>query len=186
ENDARTFTNFFQLLARLKKPSYIVPGPNDAPERFFLQAAFNREFVTPEIYMVHRSFAPLGRNFVVAGFGGTITDDWREHQMFLMYPGWEAEFSLDFLRHLDQEKILLFHTPPAETIETDSSKQGSETISYLIKTHNPQLVICSREDGQKGKLWIGDSLVVAPAPLKEGYYAVIDTRERVVEFGDLR
>ncbi|RMF62012.1 MAG: metallophosphoesterase, partial [Calditrichaeota bacterium] len=33
ENDARTFTNFFQLLARLKKPSYIVPGPNDAPER---------------------------------------------------------------------------------------------------------------------------------------------------------
>ncbi len=186
ENDAQSFRRFFAILNQMNRPAFIVPGKHDAPERFFLQAAFNRESISPNIYMVHRSFAPLGRNFVVAGFGGEITDQTRENEIFLMYPGWEAEFSLDFLRHLDQDRILLFHTPPAEKFEPSAEESGSDIISTLIKTFDPHIVVCSRESRQKGKMIIGNTLVVAPAPLKEGYYAVIDTTERAVEFGDLR
>ena len=186
ENDAASFKRFFRTLSQLNRPVFIVPGKHDAPERFFLQAAFNRELISPNIYAVHRSFAPMGRNFVVAGFGGEITEDARENEMFLMYPGWEAEFSLDFLRHLDQDKILLFHTPPKLAFEPASEEGGSEIVSTIIKTYDPHVVICSRETRQKGKAIIGNTLVVAPAPLKEGYYAVIDTLERDVAFGDLR
>ncbi|RMI13708.1 MAG: metallophosphoesterase [Calditrichaeota bacterium] len=186
DNDAESFKRFFHTLSALNRPTYLVPGKQDAPERFFLQAVFNQEFVSRNIYMVHRSFAPLGRNFVVAGFGGQITDESRENEFFLMYPGWEAEFSLEFLRHLDPDKILLFHTPPGEKFEQSPEDTGSEIVSTLIKTYRPHIVVCSRESRQKGKMFIGNTLVVAPAALKEGYYAVIDTREKAVEFGDLR
>ena len=64
---------------------------------------------------VDAGFAPLGRNFVVAGFGGRLTEEKREAVWAIEYPFWEAEFSFDFLHRLDQDCILLFHTPPAGT-----------------------------------------------------------------------
>ncbi|MDQ7053873.1 MAG: metallophosphoesterase [candidate division KSB1 bacterium] len=186
ENDVESLKTFFILLSKLNRPTFIVPGKHDAPERFFLQAVFHHEYISPNIFMVHCSFAPLGRNYIVAGFGGEITDDHRGHEMFLMYPGWEAEFSLDFLRHLAQDKILLFHTPPKEKFEPAIEEAGSDIISDILKTYDPHVVVCTRESRQKGKMRIGNTLVVAPAPLQEGYYAVIDTQEGSVEFGDLR
>lgn len=185
-DDAESLAQFFRVLRQLDVPVCIVPGKNDAPERFFLQAAFNAEVVAGKVYMVHRSFAPLGRNYVAAGFGGEITGDRRENRWFLMYPGWEAEFSLDFLRHLDQEKILLFHTPPKEEFEGSPAEEGHEIVSHIIKTYNPRFVVCSRAGGKQGKVWVGDTLVVCPGRWADGDYAVLDLAERKVAFGNLR
>ncbi len=143
-DDAQSMIRFFRILNTLDVPVFVVPGKNDAPERFFLQAAFNTEIVSPQIHTVHRSFAPLGRNYIVAGFGGEITDERRENEFFLLYPEWEAEFSLAFLRHLEQAKILLFHTPPAEKFEDENEQAGHEMVSHIIKTYAPQYAICSR------------------------------------------
>lgn len=184
--DSRSFARFFRMLNDLRVPCFVVPGKNDAPERFFLQAAFSAEIVNRNVYMVHRSFAPVARNFVVAGFGGEITDGAREHTLLLMYPGWEAQFSLDFVRHLDQEKILLFHTPPEEEFEDGEAGRGHEIVSQIIKTYRPRFVACSRSGGQKGRLWVGDTLVVCPGRLAQGEYAVVDIAERKVWFGNLR
>ncbi len=186
DDDAQSINRFFGFLNALGVPVYIVPGKNDAPERFFLQAAFNTEIVAPHVYMVHRSFAPLGGNVVVAGFGGEITHDEREHEFFLRYPGWEAEFSLDFLRHLDQEKILLFHTPPTDKLKGEEGDIGHEIVGHIIKTYDPRFAVASRQSGRKGKLVVGNTMVVCPGRLSEGYYAILDTREREVMFGDLR
>ncbi len=186
DNDARSMNRFFSMLGRLGIPVFLVPGKNDAPERFFLQAAFNTEVVAPHIYTVHRSFAPLGGTYVVAGFGGEITDHRREDECLLMYPQWEAQFALDFLRHLEQEKILLFHTAPEEKGEGTSPHEGHQMVNHLIKTYDPQFALCAHKNGAKGKTRVGNTLVVYPGRLSQGDYALLDTKEREVEFGNLR
>lgn len=185
-DDAQSMERFFKMLSALGVPAFIVPGKHDAPERFFLQAAFNTEIVAPNVYMVHRSFAPLGSQYVVAGFGGEITGGQRENEFFLMYPWWEAEFSLDFLRHLKQEKLLVFHTPPGEKLEGEPSPGGHELVGHLIKTYRPHFAVCARQDGRQGKLVVGNTLVVYPGRLSQGDYTLLDTKERAVSYGNLR
>ncbi|HWP46948.1 MAG TPA: hypothetical protein VNM22_07270 [Candidatus Limnocylindrales bacterium] len=186
ENDAQSLNRFFKLLSSLGVPAYLVPGRNDAPEWFFLQAAFNSEIVAAKVYNVHRSFAPLSGSWIVAGYGGEITKGERDHEFFLRYPGWEAEFSLDFLRHLDQNKVLLFYTPPVEPYEGQVQSGGHEMVSHIIKTYTPHFVFCTPPGGHRGKLVLANTLIVFPGRLSEGEYAVLDTKERDVAFGNLR
>src|SRR5258706_12147515 len=89
--DVRLYAQFLKILGALNLPCYIVPGQLDAPERIFLQAGLNHEVVAPTMALVHRSFAMLGRNFVVAGFGGRLTKEKRETVWAVEYPFWEAE-----------------------------------------------------------------------------------------------
>ncbi|GBD25391.1 hypothetical protein HRbin30_00710 [bacterium HR30] len=185
-DDAESMARFFRSLDQLGVPVFVVPGRNDAPERFFLQAAFNSEVVEKSIHMVHRSFAPLGRGFVVAGFGGEVTVNERDHEFFLLYPGWEAQFSLDFLRHLEQVKLFIAHTAPTAPLEGGHQANGHEAISHILKTYNPHLAVCSRPRGEKGKVVVGNTLVVSPGHLSNGDYAIIDVEEKSVSFGDLR
>ncbi len=185
-DEARSFSRFFGALGSLKVPAFVVPGKNDAPERFFLQAAFNAEVVDAGVYMVHRSFAPLGRNYLVSGCGGEITDGKRDNESFLMYPAWEAQFSLDFLRHVKQEKLLIFHNAPEEQFDDAAPAKGHQAISQMIKNYSPRFAVCCRGGGPKGKLVLGSTLVVCPGPLSDGYYAVLDILERKAVFGDLR
>jgi len=186
DDDAQSLNRFFRSLNALGVPVFLVPGKHDAPERFFLQAAFNTEMAEPHIHLVHRSFARLDGSYVVAGFGGEITAQTREHEFFLMYPGWEAEFALDFLHHLEQERILLFHTAPAERLENQEGDTGHQMVSHIINTYRPHFAICARTEDQRGKLLIGTTLVVCPGQLRQGDYALLDTKQRQVSFGDLR
>jgi len=185
-DDAQSITRFLRSLNDLQVPVFLVPGRNDAPERFFLQAALNSEIVEPRVHLVHRSFAPLGAGYVVAGFGGEITASERQSEGFLRFPAWEAEFGLDFLRHLEQEKILLTYTGPAESPEETHSGNGPAAITHILKTYAPQFAVCTRPSGEKGKITVANTLVVFPGELARGDYAIIDTKERKVEFGDLR
>ncbi len=186
--DVRLYARFLKSLGALNLPCYIVPGQLDAPERLFLQASLSHEVVAPALALVHHSFAPLGRNFVVAGFGGRLIEDKREALWAVEYPYWEAEFGLDFLNRLDQDRILLFHTPPAGTdLDLRLGKHiGAPIVNTLIKAYHPHFVFCGEALDGQGKATIGSTLVVNPGPLAEGYYAILDTREKKVYFGDVR
>lgn len=185
-NDAESLARFFGVLHRLGVPVYVIPGKNDAPERFYLQALAALETVDPRVHQVHRSFAPLDSNYYVIGFGGALNDNLRDHEYFLHYPAWEAEFGLDFVRHLDGDRILLFHTPPLGRIEDEAAEQGHHVVETLIKSFDPKIAVCSRPSGRRGKQFLADTLVVYPGRLADGEYALIDSKSRTVEFGNLR
>jgi Icc-related predicted phosphoesterase len=186
--DVRLYARFLAVLGALDLPCYLVPGHLDAPERLFLQASLNRQVVAPNLALIHRSFAAMGRNFVVAGFGGRLTEDKREMYWTVEYPSWEAEFGLDFVRRLDQDSIFLFHMPPAGT-DLDLRRGdhvGAPVVNTLIKAYQPKFVFCGHAPDGQGKTMVGTSLVVNPGPLAEGYYAILDTKEKQVFFGDVR
>lgn len=186
--DIETYSHFYRVLGQLGVPVCVIPGRLDAPERVYLQATVNRADIAPTIMPVHRGFAPVGRNFVVTGFGGYLTDGRREHMWVLEYPSWEAEFGLHFLRHLEQDRILLTHTPPAgRDLDLDAGRHvGAPAVNTLIKTVNPKFVFCGYALDGQGKALIGDSLVVHPGPLARGCYALVDTRSHEVFFGNVR
>jgi Icc-related predicted phosphoesterase len=186
--DVRLYVRFLAILGDLDLPCYLVPGHLDAPERLFLQASLNHEAVAPGVVQVHRSFAQLGRNFVVAGFGGRLTEDTRETVWAIECPSWEAELGFDFLRRLDQDQMLLLHMPPTGTdLDLENGKHvGAPVVNTLIKMYHPKVVFCGHALDGQGKTIIGTSLVVNPGPLSQGYYALVDTKEEKVYFGNVR
>lgn len=186
--DARLYTRFLHILGALNRPTYIIPGHLDAPERIFLQASFNCGVVAPTVALVHRSFAPMGRNFHVTGLGGRVTEERRETVWTIEYPFWEAALSFDFSYRLHQAHILLFHTPPAGTpLDLHRGKHvGAWVVNALIMAYHPKIVFCGHALDGQGTTMIGDSLVVNPGPLAEGYYAILDTQEKKVYFGNVR
>jgi hypothetical protein len=184
----RAYEAFFDELGKLDVPVMVVPGYLDAPERLYLQAALNHEVVAPNIHMIHRSFVPLPQaNLVVAGFGGQLSEERRENRYLLIYPDWEAEFAFEFLRHLEQDPVLVFHTPPRhDNLDLEGDRHiGRPIVKELIKTYRPRFAFCgSALDGQ-GTAMIGPTLVVNPGPLRDGHYALLDTRTREVTFGQV-
>ncbi len=184
----QAYEAFFDAMGQLDVPVILVPGYLDAPERLFLQASLNHEVVAPNIHMVHRSFLPLPHaNLVVTGFGGGLSGEVRENRYLLVYPEWEAEFAFEFLRHLEQEPVFVFHTPPSgEDLDLDGDRHiGSAIVRELIKAYRPRFAFCgSAVDGQ-GSVKIGTTLVVNPGALRDGHYALLDTHAEAVTFGQL-
>lgn len=184
----KAYEAFFDEMGLLKVPVWVVPGYLDAPERLYLQAALNHEVVAPNVDMIHRSFSPYPReNLVFAGFGGGISDDLRENRFVLVYPEWEARFAFEFLRHLEQEPVLVFHTPPRHgDLGLERGKHiGRDVVDDLIKTYRPRLAFCGNALDGQGVTMIGTTKVIHPGPLAKGHYALVDTRTLDVEFGKL-
>ncbi len=188
EAAVHAYEAFFDEMGKLDVPVMVVPGHLDAPERLYFQAALNHEVVAPNIDMIHHSFVPLpSENLVVAGFGGGLSEDLRENRFVLVYPDWEAEFAFEFLRHIEHEPILVFHTPPRrENLDLENGQHiGRHVIEEIIKTYRPRFAFCgSALDGQ-GTAMIGTTLVVNPGPLARGHYALVNTRTKEITFGRL-
>jgi Icc-related predicted phosphoesterase len=186
--DECLYARFLEILGALNLPCYIVPGHLDAPERIFLQASLNCGAMAPTVALVHRSFAQMGRTFLVAGLGGRLTPDRRETTWAIEYPFWEAALSLDFSHRLNQDHILLFHTPPTGTdLDLQGGKHvGAPVVNALIKAFHPKIVFCGHAQDGQGKTMIDGSLVVNPGPLAKGYYSILDTQEKKVYFDNVR
>ncbi len=189
-SDAQTLDAVFDALAALAVPVAFVPGDLDAPERLILQAANHHEIVTPNLVCVHRSFAflpPRRHTYAVAGFGGLVTTGERETDLVLAYPAWEIKTGLDFLRRLDQELILLLHTPPRfGKLDLHRGEQvGSPVVEEIIHTLNPRLVVCGHAADGRAAQEVGKSLVVNPGSFCQGSYAVVDLATREVTFEEL-
>lgn len=92
-----------------------------------------------------------------------------------------TEFSEEeFRRMLPKRKvdILVTHSPPYGCL--DEAKfgihAGSTAIREYIETYNPTFAFCGHIHENRGKEKIGDTTVVNPGPLKEGYYAEVEIK----------
>ncbi|MDX6647326.1 MAG: uncharacterized protein QOK40_3053, partial [Miltoncostaeaceae bacterium] len=162
---ARTHATLFTLLEQLGLPAYTIPGEADAPERRYLAAAMGHESAGKHVRDVHGLHAETRRGeYVVVGFGGRITDDERDHEGALRYPGWELLARLRLLGRLDQLPILMLHHPPAgvRIIDRDDAGEsiGHASVTDAIMTWHPRLAVCAGL--RPGHEWVGDTLVVSP------------------------
>jgi hypothetical protein len=181
---AEDFRSIFRALAHRRRPAYWVPGAADAPVGDYLREAHNIEVVAPMLRGVHGTMAltPDG-HMLVAGHGGEISDDPdapREELEALRYPRWEPEYRLKLLRDFDEHQIvLLFSTPPAHR---DQGHEGSDAVAELIGTYRPRLAVCG---GERRSELIGRTLVVAPGPLADGAFAIVDLHAHRAEMLEL-
>lgn len=190
EKKAEGYRAVFKALAKLNKPAFYVPGPNDAPVHEYLREAYNIEVVFPFLHGVHGTFG-FGPGYVAfAGMGGEIVDDpdfVREEVQALRYPGWEAEYRLKVLRELkDYQKVFLFATQP---LHKGLGEAGSEVVAELIKTYAPRLAIVTGPNLPGPDLkheMLGTTLVVMPGSLAEGDFSVIDLHTQKIETGNVR
>jgi Icc-related predicted phosphoesterase len=179
---AGTFAGAYRRLEQAGVAAYGVPGEADAPERAYYAATVGQESAgRGRTTCVHGAFAPAPRNpYAVAGFGGRITDDERDHERSLRYPGWELLARLHLLRDIDQVPLLLFHHPPADASDVDLDAAGNHighpAVTEAITTWRPRVAACAGV--RPGQGWLGRTLVVSPGRLDEGDYAVVDARRR--------
>jgi uncharacterized protein len=175
-----SYRSLLHVLAKLDKPAYWVPGPDDAPLSAYMAESAAVERVHPQLHGVHGTAAlDPGGHLVVAGLGGEIDDRpeaERDEQTRLRYSRIEAEYRLKLLDEFgEHERVLLFATRPAHK-QLDPS--GSEAVAELIKTYRPRLAVCA---GPPASERLGKSLVVAPGSLADGHYAFVDLQRHSVE-----
>jgi hypothetical protein len=180
ENE-NVYRKFYQEIGKLKKPIFLIPGNVDAPIGQYLRIGLEA-MQSPNLHIIQHSLYILN-DWVIAGFGGEITESEAEDFFVLRYPRWGITYGLNFLSNLKQKKILLLHTPPVGKLDLDNgSHKGSEVINDLIEKIKPQWVFCGHAHNAQGEEKIKETTVVNPGALKNNNYALVDTDKGMVEF----
>jgi Icc-related predicted phosphoesterase len=185
ENNAQLYHMFYETAREIDLPFFTIPGNVDSPLRQYYMIALEKMERNPKLRVVHGSFSGLQGQFAVLGFGGEITEDSEENYFVLQYPRRDVEPHFGMLAILSSE-ILLFHTPPIGSLDLDDGKhKGCKVVNDLIEKYKPTWVFCGHAHGARGKEIIGDSIVVNPGALKNGFYALVDTDKEKVELKTL-
>lgn len=186
KKSAELYHTFYETARKIDLPLFAIPGNVDSPLDQYIKIGWEEMKRNPKLHIVHSSFFALDRDFVVTGFGGEITQQEKEDYFVLQFPRWEAEYGLNFLSDISSPKILLSHTPPVGTLDLDDGKhKGCQAVNDLIQTYQSKWVFCGHAHGARGKEVIGDSVVVNPGSLKNGFYALVDTDKEKVELKTL-
>ncbi len=185
ENNAQLYHTFYDNMRKIDLPFFTVPGNVDSPLRQYYMIALEQMERYPKLRVVHGSLSGLKGRFAVLGFGGEITEDEGEDHFVLQYRRRDVEPHFGMLAILSS-KILLFHTPPIGSLDLDDGKhKGSKVVIDLIERCKPHWVFCGHAHGARGKEIIGDTIVVNPGALKNGFYALVDTDKKTVELKTL-
>ncbi|MGB2698506.1 MAG: metallophosphoesterase family protein [Candidatus Zixiibacteriota bacterium] len=181
QENAEVYRKFYEEIGKLGKPTFLIPGNVDAPISQYLRIGLEA-MENPNLHIIHHSFHILN-DWVIAGFGGEITESEGEDFFVLMYPRWGVTYGLNFLTDLSQKKILLLHTPPLGKLDLDNgSHKGSEVVNDLIQRIKPQWVFCGHAHNAQGEEKIKETTVVNPGALKSNNYVLIETDTGKVEF----
>jgi Icc-related predicted phosphoesterase len=185
EKNAQLYHTFYESMRKVDLPIVTIPGNVDSPLRQYYMIALEEMERNPKLRVVHGSLSGLEGQFAVLGFGGEITEDLEEDHFVLQYQRHDVEPSFGILAVLSS-KILLFHTPPIGSLDLDDVKhKGCQVVNDLIEKYRPNWVFCGHAHGARGKENIGDTIVVNPGALKNGFYALVDTDKEKVELKTL-
>ena len=181
EENAEVYRKFYKEIGKLKKPTFLIPGNVDAPIGQYLRIGLE-VMKDQNLHIIHHSFYILN-GWVIAGFGGEITEDEGEDFFVLRYPRWGLTYGLGFLKNFKQKKIILLHTPPVGKLDLDNgAHKGSEVVNDLIKRIKPEWAFCGHAHDAQGQEKIGQTKMVNPGALKGNHYALVDTDSKSTEF----
>ncbi len=181
EENAEVYKKFYTEIGKLGKPTFLIPGNVDAPISQYLRMGLEA-MENPNLHIIHHSFY-IFNDWVIAGFGGEITESEGEDFFVLRYPRWGVTYGLNFLNSLSQKKILLLHTPPIGKLDLDNGlHKGSEVVNDLIEKIKPELVFCGHAHDAQGEEKIKDSIVINPGALKSNNYVLIETDTEKIKF----
>ncbi|MBY6293988.1 YfcE family phosphodiesterase [Nanohaloarchaea archaeon H01] len=149
------------------KMTKAVPGNMDKEEecvRELIQRRMN----------IHKKIASF-EDFEAVGFGGGQTPFNTPFEP----SGEEIKNALETLygRMKSDRRFGVIHQPPADTEVdiADGDHVGSEEVRDLIEEKDFELVLTGHIHESRGKQKLGETLVVNPGPVLEGYYAVAET-----------
>src|SRR5258708_4249153 len=130
--DMEHLQQFLQVLSDTQKIAYVLPGYTDAPEDAYFKLAYNYAHIysnlRPAHEMMYREEA-----FMVAGFGGGITNSEDNRELVLQYSRTWVEFALRRLEYFPGEKILLFNSPPVCRLDQSEDEHcGVLIINEII------------------------------------------------------
>lgn len=186
EKNIQLYHTFYESMRKIDLPLFTIPGNVDSPLDQYIKIGWEEMKRNSKLHIVHSSFFALGKDFIVTGFGGEITQQGKEEYFVLQFPRQEVEYGLNFLSNIPSPKILLSHTPPVGTLDLDDGKhKGCEVVNDLIERYHPKWIFCGHAHGARGKEIMGDSIIVNPGSLKNGFYALVDTKKEKVELKTL-
>jgi Icc-related predicted phosphoesterase len=183
--DLRLYRKFCQTIDSLGVPVLVIPGFLDAPEeRYFLfmqQAAF----LSDNLILLHENTAKIDA-YIFTGFGGKISENDKEDYFFLQYPRRECLFGTRRMHYLNPPRILVFHMPPQGQLDLEDGKHvGSSLVNDVIHAVAPSFLFCGYTIESPGVETIGSTVVVNPGALRDGLFAIINTRDRSADLKSL-
>jgi len=186
EKNAQLYHTFYEIMRKTDLPIFAIPGNVDSPLDQYIKIGWEEMKKNSKLHVVHSGFSALGKDLVVTGFGGEISQRGKEDYFVLQFPRWEVEYGFNFLSNISSDKILLSHTPPIGTLDLDDGKhKGCDVVNDLIQRHKPKWVFCGHAHEARGKEITGVSIIVNPGSLKYGFYALVDTDKEKVELKTL-
>eukprot|EP00834_Sanchytrium_tribonematis_P000273 NODE_5_length_72347_cov_1.339331.p41 type:complete len:230 gc:universal NODE_5_length_72347_cov_1.339331:18730-18041(-) len=176
---------FKSLSAITKKPIYFVPGNHD-PSFCFLENAKYQHATN----FHHKLIAIDGLSFL--GYGGSTSSYYVESGKIAWegYPNIEMGSILNNFRKVD---VLVTHQGPSNFGTSDYNRKpldsksrvdgGSETVREYILQYEPRVVLHGHTHSGRGLLYLGKSMIVNPGAYRDGYYCIVDIKEKIkVEF----
>lgn len=173
-SDAREFEDYETQLGEVLdvfeqqgKMTKAVPGNMDPEEecvRELIQRRMN----------IHKKIASF-EDFEAVGFGGGITPFGTPFEP----EGADIKNALETLyqRMKSDRRFAVIHQPPANTDldVADGEHVGSEEVRELIDEKDFELVLTGHIHESRGREEIGNTVVVNPGPVLDGYYGVVET-----------
>ncbi|AET33880.1 metallophosphoesterase family protein [Pyrobaculum ferrireducens] len=140
-------------------PVYFVPGNTDPPEL----AGFEKGAVRS----VHGRALPLGP-YTVGGAGGSLPTPFDD-----LFRVSEEDLGVLLYSLSPSPHILVVHNPPRGHLDKVGGVRpvGSLSVKRYIEEKQPILSVHGHIHEDRGIDIIGDTVLVNPGPLKDGYYA---------------
>lgn len=144
-------------LARIKKPSVVVPGNSESHEELI-----NACRSWQHAHVLHGSRVTIeGIDFF--GIGGGIPRT--------PFGAWSYDFSEDeafeLLRDCPPNCILVSHSPPKRVLDrsSDGRSLGSQAVRETVDIKRPKLVVCGHIHGSSGLSYqAGDTVAINAGP----------------------
>ncbi len=172
--------DYFYKNIRKDAPVLVIPGNMDAPESRYFSTLLNMNI--KNLYPLHEQLF-FKDKYVVAGFGGEITENKEESFFVLRYPKEKVRPFVEKIKKINREKILIFHSPPVSKVGIEGDVVvGSNAVNEIIHEVKPKILFCGHAHRAQGTDMVEDTLCVNPGPLKHRNATVIDTEGMDVGF----